>query len=761
MPKIDLRAIRERVNLQLRRRQKENPAVREITQADLAQMLTAYGINISQTQLSRYEDNSENAPIALLMAWLRCLGTTLDQELMDLTRPTPPPIDPGRPYQRLRKRLDLLTDYLEHSGSTLQDRLPPEDAEALNNLAALATHLRKKPNLLLAGTFDAGKSTLANWLLGPDGQLPESYAPTTRLVTYIHHIEDRPKWADNTVYLLRSGWNHRYFDDEAHTTRFAAAKGDWVSLANHLSHESADHACDAKYALVFVDSPILHACNIVDPPGYGNDGIPNTTTEENDSQLADIASLSMDALAFLHVPQGFLETRDIELLRFHLKRLSLQCPPSLLNLQGVLLVITHAYPSVSDSSLEKIATSATRRIYRLLEPQLEELSQATGCALTEASVRSRISTFCKELPSRQETLKEHLRKLLSESLPAAWEARADSQVAQARQAGSEQMRRRMDMLSSVQRGRQEAEQIHQTLVADAPRHLAHLQSEEAAVVQQIHAFRDQHLAQFKTLYTSQISEAAIQRVIASRFTDPTTAKREAQSELPTYLIGLLEAELISMAREPTELLKKRIEVLLNGLETRLKLPSHLGAEILVPFDAKAAFLGGAVSVSAMGALALWASASNLGGYAVAAQVLGWVGLGGSAWMGAISAIGGPITLAIGIAAAIFFGIMALFRESWQVLLSRKVIEEFKKRDLHNKLLDSINAYWANTEDSFRAGISAYRDKYKSNMERVRAMAEDQVEWDADKVTSQIRLFDDAQGFFANLPWTPLGPTSAK
>lgn len=180
-------------------RPEDNGGQKAISRADLVQMLQGMGHRIHETQVARYEDSSNDVSYPLLRDWLRCLGTSIEQE--EATSKVSKPLDVGSPYQELHQRLKLLSEHVLHAPTVdgvlyeeahcLANATPPVPTVA--NIKLLIDSLKVKPNIVLSGRFDSGKSTLANHLNG-ENILPTGYQPITRVVTYVRHIDDRPLW---------------------------------------------------------------------------------------------------------------------------------------------------------------------------------------------------------------------------------------------------------------------------------------------------------------------------------------------------------------------------------------------------------------------------------------------------------------------------------------------------------------------------------------------------------------------------------------
>ena len=107
----------------------------------------------------------------------------------------------------------------------------------------------------------------------------------------------------------------------------------------------------------------------------------------------------------------------------------------------------------------------------------------------------------------------------------------------------------------------------------------------------------------------------------------------------------------------------------------------------VPFDARSAFVGGIAGVGTFSAIGVWASIGKLTVLLTSAGVS--VG-SASAVTAAIAAIGGPITLAVGLGLLAALATAAMFGRSWEHRLAKRIVDYLKKADIVDKLVKATN-----------------------------------------------------------------------
>ena len=110
-----------------------------LSQAELATIL-----ELSQAQVSRYEQDPGAIPTELLSRWAKALGTDI-QTLIAGAIPLPPPIDAGDPYLQLRRDLNLLEQYVTDSSPDEALNIPNRPPTP-NDVIKQIHRYRQKPN---------------------------------------------------------------------------------------------------------------------------------------------------------------------------------------------------------------------------------------------------------------------------------------------------------------------------------------------------------------------------------------------------------------------------------------------------------------------------------------------------------------------------------------------------------------------------------------------------------------------------------------
>src|SRR3954447_6535152 len=97
---------------------------------------------------------------------------------------------------------------------------------------------------------------------------------TTAIPTYIRHIRDRPPWQKEQVWIMDTGFHPALWQDESACRLHRLLAGSFETLRQYGTRQESASTGNAPplegvpgSALVYVDSKLLHACELVDLPG--------------------------------------------------------------------------------------------------------------------------------------------------------------------------------------------------------------------------------------------------------------------------------------------------------------------------------------------------------------------------------------------------------------------------------------------------------------------------------------------------------------
>ncbi len=276
-------------------------------QQGMSQQEVASRLRISLDQVRHGEQFPAKVPMGLAIKWLQVLGVDLATAMSEETPPLQG-IEPGFPYAELYRRLNLLNQYINET-PPLDEFDFPTKPPLPNDVQRQIQDYYQKPNVVLTGGFDTGKSHLANSILGSKN-LPESYQPATKLITIIRHLGNRPHWFNADVWIINEDfWLHEHckptdkdpkytidlklLDDRKRCEKHRLYSGSFDILEKYGVHkyDNSKTEIGGHTAIVYLDSPLLKACNLIDLPGYSDqhDEISKDVEKANSAtQIADI-----------------------------------------------------------------------------------------------------------------------------------------------------------------------------------------------------------------------------------------------------------------------------------------------------------------------------------------------------------------------------------------------------------------------------------------------------------------------------------------
>lgn len=726
--------------------------------AGMTQAEVANSLGISQSQVSRYEHSPATVPMGIAVKWLQIFGVDI-ATAMSAPTPSLQAIDPGTPYAELYHRLNLLNQYI--------DVAPP--AETLDLQTQLATPqklkeqlklYKQKPNVVLTGGFDAGKSHMANALLGSKN-LPVGYQPATRVITFIRHIEDRPEWFKKDVLIFNEKFwlkdekdkqiiDLLLLDDKERCTQYCLQSGSFDILQKYGVHGSNEDI-SAHAAVVYMDSPLLQACNLIDLPGYSDQ--PDEVSK--DVEKANSAAQIADVLLYASPAKGHINGQDMIRLGSLLR--SLPTPENECNnfptLGNLFIVATHADPSISDEQLKEIPDKAAKRLHNNLgETVIKRRIELTNRAITEEDLQKRFFTFWSERSDRCQNLFNELTHILSEFLPQARMCRVEREIKAIKEDNTKKYESQIEAYKKTFCDIDLQRTQLQALEENESARKQETQQKRNKVNQRINELKKDTSNSFRTYLEQLLNVDAVEQIIRNKYTD----EKEAKEYLAGYLVEQLQNEAENIIKTNSEKLRPEIEAFLDSYqEALLKLP-NLDISIKIPFDAKGAFLGGLAGLGSFGALATWAAAlGNLGGYILVAKfvsLLSALGIGfgfsgGTAGiMAFVATIGGPFVLGIGLAAALAFSVWSLFGESWQKRLAKQTVKYFEEQRVCEKFIEGTDQFWQDTTNGFKEGADAVEVGWKKYLE---------LEITSERIENIIKILEALMNFFAGISWSNL------
>lgn len=694
--------------------------------ASLTQEQVAEALNLSQSQVSRYESDPEEVSQKIVNAWARLCG--------DVQKTAGIKLDSNK-RPALESALEELYGWFKYA--------PDVSGSDLPNLPQLLESIKvigRKPRIVFAGAFDAGKSTLINFLIGGKN-LPTAFQPTTSLLCQIKHISDKPEWQIEPAALFKAGYDINAPHNKENFEENKLFVGDVSILqkyAQHADRLSPDERpvvpiADAMYAVIYLDSQILTAIDIIDLPGYGND--------ENDTQKAEFAENFIDALVYLSGHTGFLEKGETAYLPTLIDKL----PPVVVDgkaapLANLFILATHIHGITGTSShrkdtVENTLDAAAKRTWPALEGALK--TAAMKISTTENSfvpseqiLRSRMFGFSIDpnVSEIRENFIADFSHYVGDLIPHVTLANIVNVLTVSKEKQITAITALTENLKKTLTDHKAAESKISEMYANRQAFQDATHSHGKSLELKISHYLEKSLTAARSNYSYFFNQDYIEKTIRTCYPD----KKDAQKYVPGIIADRykrkVDEEVCEISKEFNDEINKSLQALSSQVGT---------SSSILGFDVKTAFLSGLTGAGAAGALAGWAAivagGSNLGGYILAAKIVGWLSTIGisvstTTVMTTIAALGGPLTIAIGIGAGLAALAFSIFGASWEVRLAKKLAEQFKKQKVLENFEESIKKYWSDTtaalHQSLNATIAAYDQSIAENFEILNLNPED-------------------------------------
>lgn len=674
---------------------KEMRTLAEISQAEMAKAL-----DVSQSQISRYEEDPEDVPIKILKKWAEICGF-LEGKLE--------PITVGHPYLDIQNKKKIIYEQLKYAPVITESSSGVIETLNVDNLISNLDQISRKPRLGVFGHFDMGKSRLCNVLLG-DSCLPTRYQPTTSVACILRHISDKPSWQIEDVWMMDKDFNIHKINDEEHCKRHRVKAGNLASLESYVTHQD-DEDLDSHYAVLYIDAPILLACDLVDMPGYEND--------ENDSKRTELATTFVDIVLYLSTAQGFLGKNDLDYIGSLINVLPSYESEKIRSLDNLFIIATRSDIIENQNGIFDILNIAAKRAFKHLEYKFED--RGAEEEVTEEYLRSRFFTFSADKKYLRAEFEKNLVNLLQDRLPSLVSEKFNTSFQESLEALSHKYKNLTENLDNILNQHEQMKIQLESMKEDEKVDSINRKKHKEKILKDIEIYKNECISEVKVVTKKYLTIDYIESMIKSRYKD----KKDAQQLAASYLSDLIQFSINKKVKEKSVELSKQIDDLLNEYDKK----QGFSNDLKLNFDSKTIFMGAVASLTTFGALATWASivaaGSNLGAYLLVPTVVSFlssigVSVGGTAAAASIVAVlGGPITIGIGIA-VVTGGIFAwLTGSSWQKKIAKKLVDLFEKEDFENKLIKGISAYWNDTSRAFESAANETEKKFQdevSNLE---------------------------------------------
>lgn len=678
----------------------------KITQSAFAEL-----IDVDQSNISRWEKDSNSIPFQVIQKILEKTGATYE-ELTGWKKPILKPLDVKDTWKNMKLTNDSFSEILQEMH--IPDEYRKSYIEDLQ--CGIAANL-VKPKVAVVGRSDTGKSTLINALLGTD-KMPMSWTPTTSVAVYIKHISDKPSFIEEDVWVFANKgetenlWDERKLSDEVYCRSWKIGGGGIESLRSFGTRQGENYEKGAGSAVVFIDAPILKTCDIVDLPGFG-------TETENDDNITFAAVQKADVVLYLSQANGFMRIEDIIYLKRNISELPIwekKDENSLQPLSNLFVIASQAH-TVSNGNkvqLKEILDVGCANLLKTLPDgywaNREKVSGYTYADNGFNELRSRFFAYTVDIQDIRSPFNAALAEVL-ESLSIIIDKRTKSFIRDYIES------RKSNIINTIQQYEgiiADHEKYAMLLTAIEEKELTRMQdnsNHKKDIQQEIVRLSSESIKKFSEYIAETINIDALVHLMEKK------GVRNKKTD-----IELFGSALQSMIQEQCEtILAEKADVLVEKTKKYVTFyKQSIGQlfksnSVVVDFDTERTF----------------ASALSFG-------IIN--GFGGA--FGAINIFFIPLGMAIGLLIAEGLSLVNLFGGGWKKAVARKIIAIFEKEEFSQKFSSSIEQYWKQTQTAIEQTIAKLDTEWDTYVKNLRNIVnEDDIKEIESKINTLNYLSD--------------------
>lgn len=712
--------------------------------AGISQNDMANHLGVSQSQVSRYEKDPDEVSLKIYRAWVSYCGDVSSKQSLAV----------GIPMKEVEERMALIKAYFDafpisKDEITLRDLKKQADISEPMELIAAFAQISKKPRLGIFGRYDMGKSRIANDFMGSNN-LPASYQPATSITCLIRHMDDKPSWQAENVWIMGPDFDLNLADDEQHCKAHRLISGGYEALSEHGTHKhegTQTTAEGASAATVYIDSDFLKGCDIIDLPGYGHN--------RDDDQRTEMAQAIADVMIFVSNISGFMNEAD----RSYLSQLTQHLPVvetpenKLPPLRNLYIVATRA--DISGGEHNKILDKAAYNCYDGIGRRLEARGDRAGVSVTRQSFRNRFFTYSVEDAELRNNIEKDLVEFFTKVSPKQKLHDLGALVKKAKSSNSNACRKLIETIENAISKREQAQEDLTVILSQEEKRIETNKKKKKDINNTIDLLERESINECRGKLGELTDVERIESLIKANYDD----KKEAKKLAPARIIEGIQESVNDILTEKSHRLSDEIDAFLESYDVNFSDAETLRSQW--SFNAKGAFISSLTGLGTFGALAAWASitaaGSNLGAYILIGKVVSvlsslGISLGGTGTVFyVISALGGPITVGIGIAVTV--GILAgtLLGDSWQRKLAKQINKGLKKENAEGKIIIQLRDFWADTKSAFEFAVVETEKDYQEKLEALKDIA---FNTDVKVLEARLPFLVQLRDFFAGIPWKP-------
>lgn len=706
-----------------------------LSQEEMAEML-----DVGIEEIKKWEIDNEPS-LKVIQKIANSTGMDFNTICM-YEKPRPKPLSVQNTWQNADFTKKTIVEYIS-------DRLKAMSADGVTEeqrkkyIDELQTGINNrivKPIISIVGRSDTGKSTLINALLGMD-KMPTSWTPTTSIAVYIKHINDKPEFIKETAWVFadhvdgENVWDVRKLCDKKYCEKWKIAEGEVEILRDFGTRQGEMSQKNAGSAVIFLDSPILLDCDIVDLPGFG-------TEKESDDTITFKVAQKTDILIYLSQANGFMRIEDITYLKENVRNLPVfekKGENKIEPLSNLFIIASQAHTvnGGNTKELNKILEKGYTHYCKTLAPEYWIKREATsGYSNYESKfLPKRFFTYTTDISELCNRFNTELTKIL-EVLPDIINEKAKTFVREYVRKRKPNLEAEIKKYERLACERAEYAKLLKQIKDNDGERRRNNDTRKEKIRKLINTLSEEsknEVIQYfaETINTDALVSMMKSKGIKNKKEDVECFASQLQDELQIKCNSILEDKSKRLSTET----KQYVEQYNEDIKTIFDKFS-----MDVDFDAGFAFASSLAKIGIIGGLGAYIAAE-------AAFLLGSMtfvmGIGGDiAW----AALGlGPIGIFVGLAIAGVLGFIKLFGGGWEKKVAEKIVKAYEEKDVEIKFIKGITDYWMQTEDAFdkaARNLDKEWDNYVQSLEdTVNKASIDEIEDDIKRLKNIMAFFD--------------------
>lgn len=709
-----------------------------MTQAQFAEFL-----GIDQSTVSRIEKSNE-VSFNLVALLSQKTGKNIE-ELTNFKKATVKPLDIRNSWSKAVFTKQTLIEYIKAciNKLTLSEQ---EHQSYIDELKEEINNQLKKPHVVMMGKSDAGKTTMVNSILGTNA-LPTDYTRVTSVATYIKHISDKPDYTNESVWVFRTGdeneqWDETRLYDEAYCKSWKLASGSLEALYDYGTRQGRRYNENAGAAVVFLDSPVLLNCDIIDLPGFG-------TGRTEDDLLTNKAAIGAEVIVYLASAKGFLNSGvDYSFLNSHLTELKPwekagenDLPP----LANFFIVATSAGDIYSGNpfELKKILDTNCKDLRATHTPEFwTAREKATGYDLgsnESKALRNRFFTYETNIPDLCAEFRSQF-QLVTEALPGIIDAQARSFLTNYCKRKKLNIEHEIAELEDIIDDRNKYHDLLEEIDATKTERDFSNSEMKKSVRDDIEKLNRESVVEYTKYFNSTINIDSIVSLMQIR--DVSNKQNEVDAFV-SYLQGSLHEECAKILSQKSDKFAIGIGKYISSFEAGITtiFGKH---KTKADFNAEWQFASILSKIGIIGGLGAFLLSAGFGVTLGLSSLI----LGGAGIFAAVVRFLGPIGLTVGLLLSAILGVITLFGGGWRKSVAKKIVKSMEDEKVLEKYNSGIHDYWNTTETAFEQAARKLEEELEAYVENLRDIVNSS---DINEIKKKIASLRDLHDFFSNIP----------